>query len=121
SADVTPEAIQSCEQAGAYAFIAKPVVASKLLDTLAAIAGGEDPEVAAGGREPRLPLDDSAFDPQVLEELGALGMGKAFERKFVNQCLDDAAGALARFEQFGAGGQWDQLRDQAHALKGVAG
>src|SRR5690606_33273973 len=38
SADVTPESIQRCEQAGAKAFIAKPVVASRLLDTLAEIA-----------------------------------------------------------------------------------
>lgn len=38
SADVTPESIRSCEQAGAYAFLAKPVAAVKLLDTLAEIA-----------------------------------------------------------------------------------
>ena len=121
SADVTPDAIQSCEQAGAYAFIAKPVVASKLLDTLAAIADGESPETASGGRDPRLSADNEAFDPRVLEELGALGMGKAFEVKFVNQCLEDAKGALDQFERCGAEGQWDRLRDQAHALKGVAG
>lgn len=34
SADVTPEAIRACEQAGARAFLAKPVVAAKLLDTV---------------------------------------------------------------------------------------
>nr|3M6M_D Chain D, Sensory/regulatory protein rpfC [Xanthomonas campestris pv. campestris]3M6M_E Chain E, Sensory/regulatory protein rpfC [Xanthomonas campestris pv. campestris]3M6M_F Chain F, Sensory/regulatory protein rpfC [Xanthomonas campestris pv. campestris] len=38
SADVTPEAIRACEQAGARAFLAKPVVAAKLLDTLADLA-----------------------------------------------------------------------------------
>ncbi len=38
SADVTPQSISNCEQAGAYAFLAKPVVASKLLDVLNDIA-----------------------------------------------------------------------------------
>ena len=35
SADVTPDAIRNCERAGARAFLAKPVVATRLLDTLA--------------------------------------------------------------------------------------
>src|SRR5690606_13615950 len=38
SADVTPEAIQACEKAGAYAFLAKPVAAARLLDVLADVA-----------------------------------------------------------------------------------
>ena len=38
TADVTPEAIQRCAQAGARAFLPKPVVAARLLDTLAEVA-----------------------------------------------------------------------------------
>ena len=38
SADVTPDAISRCEQAGARAFLAKPIVATRLLDVLAEIA-----------------------------------------------------------------------------------
>ncbi|MFX8242794.1 response regulator, partial [Acinetobacter baumannii] len=38
SADVTPEAMRACEQAGAWAFLPKPVATQRLLDALAEIA-----------------------------------------------------------------------------------
>lgn len=120
SADVTPESIQSCEQAGARAFIAKPVVASKLLDTLAAIAGGETAGAPLAAVRPDLAGGNDVFDPHVLEELSALGMGKAFETKFIAQCMADARSALDLFEKRSREGLWDQVRDQAHALKGVS-
>lgn len=121
SADVTPESIQRCEQAGARAFIAKPVVASRLLDTLADIESGAaattvSPHSARGESS----TADVVLDPRVLEELTSLGMGKAFETTFIAQCISDAEQCLLKFDQYGAVEQWDQLRDQAHALKGVA-
>lgn len=61
------------------------------------------------------------LDPAVLDEFAALGMGKAFELEFVSQCLTDARTALARMQAAGEAGDWDQFREQAHAMKGVAG
>jgi two-component system sensor histidine kinase RpfC len=122
SADVTPESIQRCEQAGAKAFIAKPVVAARLLDTLADIAttGSAQAPVQAG-RVELPPLEDGAFDPEVLEELGAVGMGKEFVTRFIEQCTIDAENCLLALEAHGKAQQWEQVREQAHALKGVAG
>lgn len=120
SADVTPESIRSCEEAGARAFIAKPVVASKLLDTLAAIASGDRAAAPLAAGRPDLAQGNDVLDPHVLEELGALGMGSAFEAKFIAQCLADARGALGQFEVHAGQEAWDMVRDQAHALKGVA-
>ena len=121
SADVTPESIQRCQQAGAYTFLPKPVVASRLLDTLAEIAA---PGQAAGPQQPMRfdlpPLQDNVFDAGVLEELSGLGMGEDFEREFIAQCLRDAEGCLEMLAQSGEEEQWDALRDHAHALKGVA-
>ncbi|HET6395763.1 MAG TPA: response regulator, partial [Pseudoxanthomonas sp.] len=121
SADVTPESIRSCEQAGARAFLSKPVSTTRLLDVLAEIANnnrtGATPVVAV--RE-ELPLGDSHFDSSVLDELGALGMGEGFEREFVAQCLRDADSCLRLLKACGANEDWEQLREQAHALKGVA-
>ena len=121
SADVTPEAIQSCQQAGARAFLSKPVAAARLLDALA--------EIAASGRiatplisvreEPRVDVD-GVFDSSVLDELDALGMGEAFEREFTTQCLRDAEGCIADLAVAGEAKEWERLREQAHALKGVA-
>ncbi|KQY52487.1 ATP-binding protein [Lysobacter sp. Root494] len=121
SADVTPEAIQACQQAGARAFLSKPVAAARLLDALA--------EIAASGRlaaplisvreEPRVPID-GIFDSSVLDELDALGMGEGFEREFTAQCLRDAEGCVRDLAEAGESKEWEHLREQAHALKGVA-
>ena len=119
SADVTPEAIQRCEQAGARAFLPKPVVAARLLDTLAEIAiTGRATPMATTRVE--LPLSDDVLDVGVLDELSALGMGEAFEREFITQCLRDAEGCLAALEHSCNAEDWETGRDHAHALKGVA-
>lgn len=122
SADVTPESIQRCEQAGAKAFIAKPVVASRLLDTLADIAttGHAQTPVQTGRIELGMSTD-GAFDPEVLEELAAVGMGSDFVTRFIEQCSIDAENCLIALEGYGKTQQWEQVREQAHALKGVAG
>ena len=123
SADVTPQSIQACEQAGARAFLAKPVSATRLLDTLAEVASGVRVGTAAGAPEPRAPRAslDGVFDPGVLDEFQSLGLGIEFERKFVTQCLRDAEACLTAFARASEGADWTIAREQAHALKGVAG
>ena len=121
SADVTPESIQRCQQAGARTFLPKPVVASRLLDALADIAtSGPVVSTQAPLRFDLPALQDNVFDAAVLEELSGLGMGQDFEREFIAQCLLDAEGCLEMLAQSGNAEQWDALRDHAHALKGVA-
>jgi two-component system sensor histidine kinase RpfC len=121
SADVTPEAIQRCEQAGARAFLSKPLSASRLLDTLAEVAAnGKAATPSPSARTDLSPVGDGALDNAVLDELAQLGMGDGFEREFIAQCLADAAASIVALEQAAEGGQWDAVRDQAHALKGVA-
>jgi two-component system sensor histidine kinase RpfC len=123
SADVTPESIRACEQAGARAFLAKPVSTTRLLDSLA--------EIASSGRVDAAPTPlaamrnddasgDGIFDPGVLDELAALGMGEGFEREFIVQCLRDADTCLLALDAAGERSEWERLREQAHALKGVA-
>ena len=63
---------------------------------------------------------DGVFDSSVLDELDALGMGEAFEREFTTQCLRDAEGCIADLAVAGEAKEWERLREQAHALKGVA-
>ncbi len=120
SADVTPESIRNCEQAGAQAFLAKPVVAAKLLEVLAEVATNIDTRQSATvhAREPM--AADAVLDPTVLDELAELGMGEGFEREFVQQCLNDADGCLGGIARAGEEGNWERLREHAHAVKGVA-
>jgi two-component system sensor histidine kinase RpfC len=120
TADVTPEAIQQCAQAGARAFLPKPVVAARLLDTLAEVAISGQANLQAANPRIELPVSDDDFDPGVLEELGSLGMGETFVREFIAQCLRDAETCLASLEKSGEAGDWAAVRDHAHALKGVS-
>ncbi|CAD7717048.1 Sensory/regulatory protein RpfC [Xanthomonas hydrangeae] len=120
SADVTPEAIRSCEQAGARAFLAKPVVASKLLDTLADLAVSTR-ALATPTASVQIPATfEGVLDSSVLDELASLGMGDEFERQFVRQCLEDAQNCVEAIERDGTRSDWEQLRESAHALRGVA-
>ncbi|GAA5074432.1 ATP-binding protein [Lysobacter panacisoli] len=121
SADVTTESIRACEQAGARAFLSKPVSTTRLLDTLADIAANNRiaTTVVAPVRADTANTD-SHFDSSVLDELSALGMGANFEREFIAQCLVDADKCLQQIELNAQRADWERTRDQAHALKGVA-
>ena len=121
SADVTPESIQACQQAGARAFLSKPVVPAKLLDALAEIAvSGRLATPMVAVREEPSPSAEGIFDSSVLDELDELGMGAGFEREFVAQCLRDADGCLRGIAEAGEAKDWERVREQAHALKGVS-
>ncbi|GAB3048951.1 ATP-binding protein [Stenotrophomonas tumulicola] len=119
SADVTPEAIQRCTQAGAHTFLAKPVVAMRLLDILAGIASNRDlkssPPIVR-----TVTTVDGVLDSAVLDELASLGMGEGFEREFIRQCLGDAETCMGKAQAEGEAMDWEQFREQAHAIKGVA-
>lgn len=122
SADVTPEAIERCLRAGAHCFLGKPVVASRLLDELAAIAlEAQLPRAPVPLCSRPLPADNVVLDLQVLDELAELGLGQAFEAAFIQQCLDDAGNCLVAMQGDAQAAHWDRVRDHAHALKGVAG
>ncbi len=124
SADVTPEAIRACERAGARAFLPKPVAVARLLDALADIAapGPEDTAEASVQTVPATdcPVASDILDLSVLDELGAMDMGEEFEREFIRQCLGDAEQCLSEMSRAGGLGEASLLREQAHALKGVA-
>ena len=121
TADVTPDAIQRCAQAGARAFLPKPLVAVRLLDTLAEVAtSGQASTTSQPNARVELPVGDDDFDPGVLEELGSLGMGETFVREFIAQCLRDAENCLGSLEKSGEANDWMAVRDHAHALKGVS-
>ncbi|MGY3264821.1 ATP-binding protein [Lysobacter sp. HA35] len=123
SADVTPSAIQGCHDAGAWGFLAKPVSTAKLLDMLGDVAEREGMPTRAA--KPAAPVaernDDTVFDPAVLDELASIGMGDAFEREFTSECMADAERGITLMEECATRGDWTEMREHAHAVKGVAG
>jgi two-component system sensor histidine kinase RpfC len=131
SADVTPEARDDCLQAGAAAFVAKPIHARILLESLikayqdgkardADLHGGfEDRQ--GGDRMPSTRLTSDIVDRQVLRELEDLGGDLEFVASLVDGFIKDTD---SLFEQLGksiASRAAGQFRDLAHALKGSAG
>ncbi|MBN8225434.1 MAG: response regulator [Xanthomonadales bacterium] len=122
SADATPESIQRCEQAGAYAFLAKPVAAARLLETLSDIAAqrGRRGAALAQQRQAAAETPDGVLDTSVLDELAAMGMGEQFEREFIFHCLADADGCIGAMSHAAEEADWARVRDHAHAIKGVA-
>jgi two-component system sensor histidine kinase RpfC len=123
SADATPEAVQSCTTAGARAFLTKPFVVARLLDVIADIAAGTStlPMVEDARAHAAIAPASEILDPAVLDEFASLGMGAEFEAEFVGQCVADARVAVQRLRIAAGASDWEQLREQAHALKGIAG
>ncbi|TKR33253.1 response regulator [Luteimonas gilva] len=116
SADATPQASRDAEEAGAQAFLTKPVVVGRLLETIA--------DVMMPQKTPAVrPVADTirpVTNPAVLKELAEMGLGEPFLRDFVEQCLKDASGCLSELAQTGNAARWSDYREVAHAFKGVA-
>jgi len=132
SADVTPEARDACTQAGASAFIAKPIHARTLLESLVSVMQRDQAPGAVGTR----PFGDTAtygyphqatrlsgdvIDRQVLRELEELGGGLEFLASLVDGFIKDGEGLFADLGEAIAARACPSFRDLAHALKGSAG
>ena len=117
SADATVESLREAEAAGAHAFLTKPVVVARLLEVIAEVAaiGGAPVPAPIAGDAPAPPLR-----PQLLNELAGVSEDPAFMRGFVDECVRDAGRALNEIERTAAQGAWEEAREAAHALKGVA-
>ena len=116
SADATAQAARNAEDAGAPAFLTKPVVVARLLETIA--------DLVSPTRLPRVrPLTDVArptINAAVLEELAGMKLGNAFLRDFVEQCVKDGDTCLADLRAQSARRDWADARESAHAFKGIA-
>jgi two-component system sensor histidine kinase RpfC len=116
SADATAQAARDAEEAGAPAFLTKPVMVARLLETIA--------DLITPARLPAVrPLSDIArpsFNSAVIEELAGMQLGETFLHDFVEQCLKDAGECLAALRRHAATRDWSEARETAHALKGIA-
>ena len=118
SADVTSETMKECEEAGIDAFLPKPVEARRLLDTIASL-------VAARASASVVAKDDAdgapaVINPAVLAELELISSGNTFMPELINGFIQDGEALLRQMEAAVAAGQYETLRDLAHAMKGSA-
>lgn len=119
SADATEQASRAAMQAGAQVLLTKPVVVAKLLEAIVEVMTQQQQKPAPTVRQ--MP-EQVAFttNPTVLEELASMGLGRAFLRDFVEQCLRDLSGCMGNLEKHGIAADWGEFRDAAHAMKGVS-
>ena len=124
SADVTPETKREAFEAGADAFLAKPIEALRLLEEVQSLtAAKEKPARAADTPEPLRPGTPAAGEAAVVnsETLGhleELGSSAAFIEKLVAVFISDSNALLERIEQSLGGRDYGQLRSLLHAMKG---
>ena len=127
SADVTPEARRECLEAGADAFLSKPIEAARLLEQIQGLVAGKPPEVpqvpveqssralrpGSGGAEPA-----SAVNMETLSHLEELGSSPAFIEKLISVYLADSAALLDKVEGALASRNIQEFRAHLHAMKG---
>jgi two-component system sensor histidine kinase RpfC len=129
SADATSEAKREALEAGADAFLPKPIEAVRLLEEIQAlcVAAPEEArsaEALARVQPSRPSWPAKAAEPapvlniETLEQLRELGSSATFVEKLAGVFLADNSALLGRIEQALAGRNYHEFRSLLHALKG---
>jgi HPt (histidine-containing phosphotransfer) domain-containing protein len=126
SADVTPEARHEALEAGADAFLPKPIEAFRLLEQIQALGVREEaarkvePAAAPAPVRPAQPaaLRPSAINVDTLGHLEELGASPAFVDKLISVFLADSRSLLERIDRALAARDFGAFRSLVHAMKG---
>ncbi len=124
TADATPEAIRACTQAGADAYLTKPVNARMLLDTIARLAPGspegERDRVRAPAEAQSQELPKGGVDEESLRRLERLGGGPAFLKDIAEGFFRDGQAIMAELQTAVGQQDYPRFQDAIHALHGSA-
>ena len=125
SADATPASRREALEAGADAFLPKPVEALKLLEEIqqlcAAAAERAQPmpvEATTQVRGAKSPESVAVVNMETIDHLRELGSSVAFVEKLIRVFIADNSTLLQRVEQALAGRNYHELRSHLHAMKG---
>ena len=129
TADVTEQTRAACQEAGMAAFLAKPVDAQRLLETLEAVTG-EGVVPAAGfaadnvtsiERHPTFaPGAGPVLDERTLTRLMELDDDPSFMQEVLEDYRSDASALIRQLLDALERGSLGQARDAAHALRGTS-
>ena len=128
TADATAEALRRCEEAGADAYLTKPVESRRLLEAIARLCREEAADVtrelSAADKSARVrdPADDEILiDEKVLQGLLRLGSGIDFFEELVASFGRDVKNLIKNMRRAVSELDYPALQDGAHALRGSAG
>jgi two-component system sensor histidine kinase RpfC len=122
SADVTTEAKREALEAGADAFLPKPIEALRLLEQIQALCDAT-PEKAhreeqAVSTRPARTAEAAVLNLETLEQLKQLGSTLTFVEKLAGVFLADNSALLGRIERALAGRNYHEFHSLLHAMKG---
>jgi two-component system, sensor histidine kinase RpfC len=127
SADVTPEAKRECLEAGADAFLGKPIEAARLLEEVQRLCGKPQEAVKPAAIEGLRPVSRPApagptpiVNADTLADLEELGSSPAFMDKLIGVFVADNATLMAKIESALAARNVGEFRSHLHAMKGSA-
>ncbi len=121
SADVTPEVQREALQAGADAFLPKPIQAARLLEEIHALAAPAGDERRAPRHSAGAPMPASAplaVNAETLGHLEELGSSPHFVERLIGVFLADNTALLTKIDQALAGRNYGEFRALLHAMKG---
>lgn len=127
SADATPEARRSSDEAGADAFLTKPVDAKTLVAAIADLTRGRahrqpSEQDAQGGKDGEQgPEAMPRIDHGVLEGLAELGDSDQFLISLIRDFKEDSDRNVSELRRAVAEQDYAGYRDTLHAIKGSAG
>ncbi len=127
SADVTPEVKRECLEAGADAFVPKPVEARRLLEEIQILCGARPAEapnavLAESARPARGEKAGPApvVNQETLADLEELGSSPAFMDKLIGVFVADNVTLMAKIEAALGARNVGEFRSHLHAMKGSA-
>ena len=128
SADVTPEAREECLEAGADAFMPKPIEAMRLLEGIQELVANGVGAAISGGDRKTSPADAFAPSPfeqmqvvntETLAQLEALG-SPGFLERLISVFVDDNEVLLQKVQSSVVARNFTEFRNHLHAMKGSA-
>ncbi len=127
TADATREAMDACIEAGANAYLTKPVDARRLLDTVGELAGVAASSRQNGATGPVATLSATSskgtvrIDEYALDNLRQLGAGTEFIKELIEGFARDGERIMAELDAATVAQDYSRFRDAVHGLKGSAG
>ncbi|HEX2566112.1 MAG TPA: response regulator, partial [Burkholderiales bacterium] len=125
SADVTPEAKRECLEAGADAFLPKPIEAARLLEEIQSLCAPKAEPVARpvpieAPRAVRAEGPAPVVNADTLSDLEELGSSPAFMDKLIGVFVADNASLMAKIGTALGARNIAEFRSHLHAMKGSA-